>query len=40
VAIAMTAQRYGNAPFLFDPPPTLGAPPVYPADYGWSLAVT
>ena len=41
VAIAMTAIRYGNAPFLFTPPPTLGTPPgVYPADYGWSLATT
>jgi uncharacterized membrane protein len=41
VAMAMTAWRYGNAPFLFAPPPTLGTPPgVYPPDYGWSLAVT
>jgi hypothetical protein len=41
VAIGMTAVRYGNVPFLFTPPPTLGTPPgVYPADYGWSLAVT
>jgi uncharacterized membrane protein len=41
VAIGMTAGRYGNVPFLFTPPPTLGTPPgVYPQDYGWSLAVT
>ena len=41
VLIAMTAVRYGNAPFLFTPPPTLGTPPgIYPADYGWSLATT
>jgi uncharacterized membrane protein len=41
VAIAMTAVRYGNVPFLLTPPPTLGTPPgVYPAGYGWSLAAT
>jgi uncharacterized membrane protein len=41
VAIGMTAVRYGNSPFLFEPPPTLGTPPgIYPAGYGWTLAVT
>jgi uncharacterized membrane protein len=39
VALAMTWWRYGAAPFLFVPPPTLGTPRrVFPADYGWSLA--
>jgi ABC-type spermidine/putrescine transport system permease subunit I len=33
--------RYGNSPFLVEPPPTLGTPPgIYPAGYGWTLAVT
>jgi uncharacterized membrane protein len=38
LAIALTAMRYGAAPFLWTPPPTLGTPRnVFPADYGWSL---
>ena len=38
VAIAMTAARYGAAPFLWTPPPTLGTPlDVFPAGYGWGL---
>jgi hypothetical protein len=41
VAIAMTGIRYGMAPFLFTPPPTLGTPrDVFPPDYGWDLWVT
>ena len=41
VAIALTWLRYGAAPFLFLPPPTLGTPrDVFPADYGWELWVT
>jgi uncharacterized membrane protein len=41
VAIAMTGIRYGAAPFLFTPPPTLGTPrEVFPPDYGWDLWVT
>jgi uncharacterized membrane protein len=40
VAIAMTGLRYGAAPFLFTPPPTLGTPrEVFPPDYGWDLWV-
>ena len=40
LAIALTAARYGAAPFLFTPPPTLGTPrTVFPADYGWDLWV-
>ena len=40
LAIALTAARYGAAPFLFVPPPTLGtARNVFPADYGWDLWV-
>lgn len=39
-AIAMNAVRYGAAPFLFLPPPTLGTPrDAFPADYGWDLGV-
>lgn len=39
-AIALTWLRYGTAPFLFVPPPTLGTPrAVFPADYGWDLWV-
>lgn len=39
-AIGMTWLRYGAAPFLFTPPPTLGTPrDVFPADYGWDLWV-
>lgn len=40
LAIGMTWMRYGAAPFLFLPPPTLGTPrSVFPPDYGWSLWV-
>jgi uncharacterized membrane protein len=40
LAMALTAARYGMAPFLFTPPPTLGtARKVFPADYGWDLWV-
>lgn len=40
LAIAMTWARYGAAPFLFLPPPTLGTPrDVFPPDYGWDLRV-
>ncbi|MGH9350335.1 MAG: DUF1624 domain-containing protein [Vicinamibacterales bacterium] len=39
-AIALTWIRYGAAPFLFTPPPTLGTPrSVFPPDYGWDLWV-
>lgn len=39
--IAWPALRpYGSAPFLFQPPPTLGTPrSVFPPDYGWDLWV-
>jgi uncharacterized membrane protein len=38
IAIALTWLRYGGAPFLFTPPPTLGTPrDVFPPDYGWDL---
>jgi uncharacterized membrane protein len=40
VAIGMTWARYGAAPFLFMPPPTLGTPRhLFPLDYGWDLWV-
>jgi uncharacterized membrane protein len=40
VAIVLTWFRYGAAPFLFTPPPTLGTPrSVFPPDYGWDLWV-
>lgn len=40
IAIALTWVRYGAAPFLFTPPPTLGTPrTVFPSDYGWDLWV-
>ena len=40
VAIGMTWRRYGAAPFLFMPPPTLGTPRnLFPPDYGWDLWV-
>jgi uncharacterized membrane protein len=40
IAIALTWLRYGAAPFLFTPPPTLGTPRnVFPQDYGWDLWV-
>ena len=39
-AIALTWLRYGAAPFLFLPPPTLGTPrEMFPPDYGWDLWV-
>jgi uncharacterized membrane protein len=38
-AIVMTWMRYGVAPFLLLPPPTLGTPrDAFPADYGWDLS--
>ena len=41
VAKLMSAARYGNTPFLWMPPPTLGSPrQMFPADYGWDLWVT
>ena len=41
IAKVMTAWRYGNAPFLWMPPPTLGSPrQMFPPDYGWDLWVT
>jgi len=41
LAIGLTWLRYGNAPFLFLPPPTLGTPRnLFPPDYGWELWVT
>jgi uncharacterized membrane protein len=40
VAIDLTWLRYGAAPFLFEPPSTLGTPRnVFPPDYGWDLWV-
>jgi uncharacterized membrane protein len=40
VAIALGWLRYGAAPFLLVPPPTLGTPrELYPPDYGWDLWV-
>lgn len=40
VAVGLTWLRYGAAPFLFTPPPTLGTPrSVFPPDYGWDLWV-
>jgi len=39
-AIGLTWLRYGNTPFLWLPPPTLGTPrDAFPADYGWDLGV-
>ena len=39
-AIALTWMRYGNAPFLWLPPPTLGSPRnAFPPDFGWDLWV-
>jgi len=38
IAILMGFLRYGKAPFLFLPPPTLGTPrALFPPDYGYSL---
>jgi uncharacterized membrane protein len=40
VAIVLTWLRYGAAPFVFLPPPTLGTPrEMFPPDYGWDLWV-
>jgi uncharacterized membrane protein len=40
ITIALAWLRYGAAPFLFTPPPTLGTPrAVFPPDYGWDLWV-
>jgi uncharacterized membrane protein len=40
LSIALAWLRYGWAPFLFLPPPTLGTErSVFPADYGWNLWV-
>jgi hypothetical protein len=40
VAIGLTWWRYGAAPFLFLPPPTVGtARQLFPPDYGWDLWV-
>jgi uncharacterized membrane protein len=40
LAIALTWLRYGAAPFLLVPPPTLGTSrDVFPPDYGWDLWV-
>jgi uncharacterized membrane protein len=39
-AIGLTWLRYGNTPFLWLAPPTLGTPrDAFPADYGWNLWV-
>ena len=39
-AVGLTWLRYGSAPFLWIPPPTMGtARDVFPPDYGWSLGV-
>jgi uncharacterized membrane protein len=41
LAIGLTWLRYGSAPFLFLPPPTLGTPrELFPPNYGWELWVT
>jgi uncharacterized membrane protein len=40
LAVGLTWLRYGAAPFLFLPPPTLGTPrDLFPPDYGWDLWV-
>ena len=40
VAVGLTYARYGAAPFVWLPPPTLGTPrQLFPADYGWRLWV-
>lgn len=40
LAIALNWLRYGAAPFLLLPPPTLGTPrDTFPPDYGWDLWV-
>jgi uncharacterized membrane protein len=39
-AIGLTWLRYGNTPFLWLAPPTLGSPrEAFPPDYGWDLWV-
>jgi hypothetical protein len=41
IVVALTWARYGAAPFLWLPPPTLGTPrEAFPPDYGCSLWVT
>lgn len=38
LAIGLLWLRYGSAPFLLLPPPTLGTPrELFPPDYGWEL---
>ena len=38
IAVGLTALRYGNAPFLWLPPPSLGTPrSLFPPEYGWAL---
>jgi uncharacterized membrane protein len=40
LTIALGWLRYGPAPFILLPPPTLGTPrAIFPPDYGWSLGV-
>ena len=40
VAVALNAMRYGNAPFLWLPPPSLGSPrEMFPPNFGWDLWV-
>ena len=40
MAVGLTWLRYGNAPFLWLPPPTLGTSrDAFPPDYGWDLWV-
>lgn len=40
LAVGLNALRYGPAPFLLAPPPTLGSPrEAFPPDYGWDLWV-
>ena len=40
-ARVMNWLRYGNQPFVFMPPPTVGSPAeLFPAGYGWNLGVT
>jgi len=40
LAVGLTWLQYGAAPFLWQPPPTLGTPrTAFPADYGWELWV-
>ncbi len=39
-AVVLTYARYGSAPFVWLPPPTLGTPrQLFPGDYGWPLWV-